>query len=942
MPTAQGTSAVATGNGTFSNVLTEDLLYRVNKPGQYLGNEWGAAQRDFDSAEVRLCLAFPDIYELGMSNFGQRILYQIVNKKPEFMCDRTYAPGNDLEVLLRERKLPLWGWESRRGLPDFELIGFSLAYELTYTNVLNMLDMSGIPVEFDQRTSVFPLTFGGGPSTVNPEPMAAFLDFFIIGDGEDAVPQVMEVVRKFKQSHDVSNATGDEAKELRKQVLIDLGREVAGVYVPSLYGSSDSTYPVKPLVEGVPEKIARQIMPLNNDNQPAGGIVPYLALVHDRQVLEVRRGCDRGCRFCQPGYTFLPVRERTTDDLLELSKQAMDQTGYQEYSLLSLCVSDYTSLYDTVRALNREHSNRRASMSFPSQRADRMNMEVAEELKAVRKSGITLAPEAGTERLRAVINKGLSHDQIISAIESAYKSGWSSVKLYYMHGLPTELDEDLQGIIDTLKEATDRCRAIRRANPEKHNRDIEFTCTLSNFVPKPHTPFQWFAQVRPEEFLRKQRVMRDMLRAVKLRNVQLNFTCTDTSLLESVISRGDRKVGELILRAWKKGCTFDAWDDRLKFKLWQEAAQDMGVSLEDLSCSDREVGSAQPWDVVNVGLASWWLVNEWKKAMEVKETAPCSENTCHACGVCTDLDTKHVLANPPDIVLGKNPFVKKAEDHTPIKAPTPADTHPSLEFQPPPEAPPNTTVTRILFEFKKTGELRFVGHLDLQHLLNRAARRARIYVAYSEGFNPSPKLSLALSLALYSEGLAEVGETELSEAIAPEDFVRRLNAQLPEDVQILRARAVEKGGRSIAQAVGRATYRATLINMSAEQLSANADSIERKLSEILSRPTLEIETTPKEKGRHKHGSKGQDERKEPSKRDIRPGIYSLKVAGDSATTIDCRGEAPTRPCIELELAHGPKLHVKPSDVLKFVAEEADWRITRVALATDDGIPLFDA
>lgn len=875
-----------------------------------------------------MCLAFPDIYELGMSNFGQRILYQIVNKRAEFMCDRTYAPGSDLEAIMRERQFPLWGWESRRPLKEFELVGFSLAYELTYTNVLNMLELAGIAPRVDERSEVFPLVFGGGPSTVNPEPMAFCMDFVIIGDGEDAIPRVMEVVRDFKRDKDVDAVKGnsDASRALRLELLIRLAREVNGVYCPALYESVDGTYPVKPTVKGVPERVARQVMPLNAENQPTAGIVPYLALVHDRQVLEVRRGCDRGCRFCQPGYTFLPVRERTTDELVELSKRALDTTGYQEYSLLSLCVSDYTSLHETVRALNREHTSRRASMSFPSQRADRMNFDIAEELKAVRKSGITLAPEAGTERLRAVINKGLSHAQIISAIVTAYESGWSSIKLYYMNGLPTERDEDLQGIVDTLKEATEKCRAIRRANREKHNRDIEFTCTLSNFVPKPFTPFQWFGQVRPAEFRRKHEVMRDMLRAAGLRNTQLNFTNTPTSLLESVISRGDRRIGELVYRAWRKGCTFDAWDDRLQFDKWVEAAADMGIDLEEVGCEDRPVGSPQPWDVINVGLAGWWLANEWKKAMDVKETAPCSENTCHACGICTDLDVKHELANPPEIVLGKNPFVKKA---TPSVVPVQDDTHPSLRFEQPAAPPPNVTVTKLVFEFKKTGELRFIGHLDLQHLLIRAARRARIYVAYSEGFNPSPKLSLALSLALYSEGMAEVGELELSEHITPDEFVTRMNAQLPPDVQFTRARAVEKGGRSIAQAVGRATYRAVLHQASTEHPPLDGETIERKISAIMSSPTLEIEKEPSNKGKHKYG-KGRNERTEPSKRDIRPGIYSAKVLGDAAKTI------------ELELAHGPRTHVKPSDVLKFVAEAGDWRITRIGLATDDGKPLFDA
>ncbi len=884
----------------------------VVRPGQYLGNEWGAARKRWDSAEVHLALVFPDLYELGMSNFGQRILYQIVNSQPAFLADRSYAPGTDMEALLRERALPLWGWESRRPLADFELVGFSLQYELTYTNVLNVLDLAGIPVLASDRRATFPLIFAGGPSAVNPEPMAMFMDFFMIGDGEGAVPAIMEQVKAFKPM------SGDSSHADRDQLLYLIAKNVPGVYVPRFYEHTALSPVARPVRPDLPERVLRQVEPLTDANQPVGTLVPYLSLVHDRQVLEVRRGCDRGCRFCQPGYTFLPVRERSADDLVKLSRQALDRSGHQEYSLLSLCVSDYTSLHEATRALNREHMGRRGSMSFPSQRADRMNFDIADELKAVRKSGITLAPEAGTERLRAVINKGLSHEQIISAVTTAYQSGWMSVKLYFMLGLPTETDEDLAGIVEILKEATQKCLAIRKAHPEKFRRLIDFTCTISNFVPKPFTPYQWFAQIDPTETARRHRFLRATLKQSGLRSVTLNFTDPATSLMEAVISRGGRSVGEIIYRAWQSGCTFDAWEEKLRLDKWEAAADASGQSLRQLACTARDVGSAQPWDVVHVGLADWWLVNEWKKSTSAAETAPCTENTCHACGVCTELETTHRLAAPKPEVVKKNPFVKElaaSKDGN--------DSHPSLFFTSPAESPPNQTVSRIRFELTKTGELRFISHLDLQHLLQRAARRAGISVAFTEGFNPSPKLSLAVSLPLFQESVAEAGEIELSESLSAEQFVKRMNSQLPAEVHVSRARNIEKTAgkpQSLATQVGRAVYRATPGAGCGTENGATIEkfapaTIEAAVAEILSQSSLPVVVKDKD-GRE-------------SRRDVRSGIFSVKVVERQPLTL------------ELELATGQRLHVKPHDVLGFVSPETSWRVTRTGLTTQDGIALFD-
>lgn len=888
----------------------EDLLFQVNRPGQYLGNEWGTARKDFDKANVRLCFAFPDLYELGMSNFGQRILYQIVNGIDGFMADRTYAPESDLEALIRQKNIPLWGFESRKPLSAFELIGFSLAYELTYTNLLNMLDLANINPIASQREALFPLIFAGGPSTVNPEPMAKFMDFFIIGDGETALVQVMKLLKDFQAKQDHLNFPN--AKE---ELLKELSQNIEGIYVPRFYEQQNNSAFVHPLNENIPSQVKRLVQPLNANNQPTHSIVPYLSLVHDRQVLEVRRGCDRGCRFCQPGYTFLPVRERSTDDLLKLSKEALDNTGYDEYSLLSLCVSDYTTLQETVRALNQQHGRDHASMSFPSQRADRMNLDIANELKAVRKSGITLAPEAGTEKLRAVINKGLNHKQIIDAIISAYQAGWSSVKLYFMIGLPTEDDSDLDGIISILKEATDKTNEIRKVS---HNKQIDFTCTISNFVPKPFTPFQWYGQISLAETKRRQEYLRTKLREARLRNVTLNTTHPHTSLLEAVISRGNRQISELIFKAWQKGALFDAWNDRLNMDIWYEAANELGLSLESLASDQREVGSDQPWDIVNVGLKNWWLVNEWNKAMNVQETPNCTDNKCHACGVCTELDTHHSLAEPKEIAVKINPFVKEIFS----AAEKQEDIHPSLYVPEYEDKPDFVSACKLRFEFQKVGDLKFISHLDLVSLFCRAARRAKLKIAYSEGFNPKEKISLALSLSLFTEGHAEIGEIELCDLISPEKFVESINSELPKEVQILRAKEVSKQRNSLGELIARARYQAYIPNQIAQEEGIKS-LIEEKIEEILASETLLV-TSPVKASRKKQVS--QDATKTC---DIRPGIFSLKVVGNKPITL------------EFEIAHGSQMHVKPIDLLKFLGFESSWRIARFELTNKEAVPLFD-
>lgn len=923
-----------------------------------------------------MALCFPDLYELGMSNFGLKILYQLVNNLDGYMVDRVYAPAADLESLLRERSVPLFAFESKEPVANFDLVGFSLQYELTYTNVLNMLDLSGMAVKSADRasTSIFPLVFGGGPSAVNPEPMAHFLDFFIIGDGEEAIPHVMKLIDRFKQALSTAGLPDDSQSDLiealKTLLLLDLACNVPGVYAPVFYRESE-TRPLPLTLDEVaakvqeiesllgleraaafaaifsdvrsgqlPERVHRQVCPLNDQNQPTSNLVPYLALVHDRETLEVRRGCDRGCRFCQPGYTFLPVRERSTEDLVKLSKQALQNSGHEEYSLLSLCVSDYTSLQESVRALNREHSSNRTSLSFPSQRADRMNLDVAEELKVVRKSGITLAPEAGTEKMRRVINKGLSHQQILDAIEASYKGGWQSVKLYFMCCLPFEEDDDLRGIIDLLKEATHHCNLIKQTDPARYKRRIDFTCTISNFVPKPFTPFQWFGQISPEETLRKHKVLRDYLKASRLNNIKLNVTNPQISLLEAVVSRGGRIIGDLIYKAWCAGAKFDAWEEQYNPETWHKAAAELGFSLEQEACTDREPGSYQPYDVVHIGLHHWWLQREWEKAVKEVETAPCTENTCHACGICTELDTHHVLAAPQAVAVKRNPFVKELNANQKDQ-----DSHPSLfilkrQKSDQLQEQANTDAvskTKLRFVFRKVGDLRFVGHLDLQNLFTRAARRAMLPMIYTQGFNPQPKLHFACPLPIFQQGVQEVGEIELYGEHTPADFMERINAQMPFEVQVLRAFIVPAPvqglkEQSLPAMVGWATYRASLaeplVLRAAQESLQDYQQILEKAEKVVADLAQSIDATLM--------AEAVTITKEDKTKEIRSLIKSLRLDEQTASGL---------PSVSFTIATGSQGHLKPNDLLDHLTNASqgrplNWQIERLELLAHDGKSLL--
>lgn len=757
--------------------LVGDLLLKVQKPGQYLGieyghlieNEWENKEKErkklkrFNDAKVRLALIYPDLYELGMSNFGTKILYQIINNHPDFICDRTYAPMKDMDELLRKEKTSLWGWESFQPLNKFDLLGFSLSYELSYTNVLNMLELSNLEILSSDRKDLFPLVFAGGPTTFNPEPMAEFFDFFIIGDGEEAIIEVLEFIKNIKTSAQID----------KEQLLLKLA-QVPGIYVPKFYSPDPNENYLPKLsldLKGkLPEKISKRVVNLSDLNQPTASPIPYLASIQDRQIMEVRRGCDRGCRFCQPGYVYLPVRERTPDDLVRLSTEALKNTGYDEYSLLSLSASDYTQLHEVVSKLNSAHCSKGISLSMPSQRADKFDIRIAAELNSVRKSGITLVPEAGTERLRGVINKGLKEKEIKQAVENVYDSGFKHVKLYFMIGLPTEEKADLDGIIDLLEWASGLSKT-------KNKKPLDITCTISTFVPKAFTPFQWFGQNSQEEFKQKINYLKQRIKELRLRTVKLNFTDPKIALLEAIMSRGDRRISKLIYNAYKKGARFDAWNESLDMNLWYESASELGIDLNYEATKIRETASSNPWEIIDSGLLKKFLIEEYKKATEVIETVPCTENTCHACGVCFKLDVLNFVSEDKS---KNNKFVKVIPSNS-LSGNDASEKH-SL---------PVKSVQKIEIVHTKTSNLRFISHLDVQRLFERALRRAEIPFAYSEGFNPRPKTQWLMPLPIYYESNYELMHLELSGNLNEPELQHRLNMQLPDEFQIKSAKSIQ-------------------------------------------------------------------------------------------------------------------------------------------------------
>ncbi len=598
----------------------DQLLKRVEKPGRYIGGEINSARKDPNSVDANFAFAFPDIYEIGMSYLGLQILYHELNKRENIFCQRVFAPAVDMEKLMREEDVPLMTLEAKMPLREMDIVGFTLQYEMSFTTVLNMLDLAKIPVFAAERNENDPLVIAGGPCAFNPEPLTDFIDVFLIGDGEDLLP---EFVEKYIDCKKKGMAKADYLRELSK---------LQGVYVPSLYDvkyNDDGTIKeLCKLYEEAPLPVTRAILPsIEETDFPVNPIIPMVEAVHDRAVTETFRGCTRGCRFCQAGMIYRPVRERSKERILQLAKTQLENTGHDELSLLSLSTSDYSCFEELATELIDYTKKENVSLSLPSLRIDKFAFDVLNKIQEYKKSGLTYAPEAGTQRLRDVINKGVTEKDIYESIEQALELGWKHIKLYFMIGLPTETYEDLDGIVEIAKNIKE---LNYKVNGPKGGR-FNLTVSVSNFVPKAHTPFQWEAQNTAEEFADKHNYLAERL---KIKGVTFNYHDNTTSAYEAVFARGDRRCGRLLYEAFRAGCKFDGWTEHFRPEAWETAFERSGIDKDFYTTRKREFDEILPWDIVDSGISKRFLINEAQKAVKEEITPDC-RNGCTGCGMNT-------------------------------------------------------------------------------------------------------------------------------------------------------------------------------------------------------------------------------------------------------------------------------------------------------------------
>ena len=605
--------------------LDPSWLQHVEKPARYMGGEWNSVAKNHSEVDVTMAFAFPDVYEVSMSHLGIKILYGIVNERPDAAAERVFAPWHDMEAEMRNREIPLFSLETKTPICDFDLLAFTLQYEMCYTNIINMLDLAGIPFYGKDRDLSFPLLIGGGPCVYNMEPIADFFDVVSIGESEDWINEFIDLYKVEKEK----GFPGGKEAFLRKAAQIE------GTYIPSLYEpqytESGDFAGMKVLAEEAPAIVKKRIVEdMEAAFYPTKPVVPYLDIVHDRAVLELFRGCLRGCRFCQAGMLYRPVRERTPERLVQLAKEIIANTGYNEISLMSLSSADYSKLPELVDMLMEEFKDKQVSVSLPSLRIDAFSIDIAKKVQQVRKSGLTFAPEAGSQRMRDVINKGVSEEDLMSACENAFKSGWNTVKLYFMMGLPTETDEDVAGIADLAYKVLDLHREITG----KRNGKVTVSCSF--FVPKSHSPYQWYGQQDVEEIHRKQKYLKSL---INNRNISYHYHDGYTGYLEAVFARGDRRLAASVVEAWKLGCKFDGWTEFFNYDTWMEAFKNTNIDPEYYARRNRDFSEALPWDHLDDTVSKEFLRREWERAVDGTLTWDCRRKPCNGCNACPELGT---------------------------------------------------------------------------------------------------------------------------------------------------------------------------------------------------------------------------------------------------------------------------------------------------------------
>lgn len=828
--------------------MLEEFLPIVTKPARYINSEVNCVHKDLSTVKTKVCLLFPDTYEVGMSHLGIRILYHILNNRQDTACERVFSPWTDYEELLRASGRPLTSLESNVPISEFDIIGVTLQYELSFTNILTALELGRIPVRSSDRKNGHPVVIAGGPCAVNPEPLSDFIDAFFIGEAEDALHEMIEL----KQS------AGD-----RSQFLESLSR-CEGFTVPLLG---------KRIVR------RRTVGSLDTAAYPDKPILPLMKPVHDRATVEIARGCIRGCRYCQAGIIYRPYRERSVETIQGLLQESLSCTGYDELSLASLSAGDYSDIQRLVSALFRRYGDDRVSISLPSLRVGTLTKDMITAIAGVRKTGFTLAPEAGTERLRHVINKPLSEAELMETAEFIFSSGWHVLKLYFMIGLPTETQDDLDGIIRIARNLF----ALGKRVSKRH---VQLNISISTFVPKAHTPFQWFGQIPPSVIREKQAYLE---KGLKRRGIALKTHSREMSVLEAAFARGDRSLGPVLEKAVSLGCRFDGWTECFDFSKWSEAFSACGIDYGEYAGRSYRQEDELPWDFIHTGVTKEFLQREYRRALSAEVTENCRED-CAGCGIgCTDGGTP---------LFGKPGTEADAAD-------TMTENGAGIRsFGAERKQEGQDLTTRIRMRYTKKGRIRFLSHLDLMTLFQRAATRAGIPLAFSQGFNPHPRTSFGPALSVGVESEAEYLDMETDPFIDLSKATRDLNSTLPQGIEVLEARIIPRNAPSLSKSIAKFIYRVLI-------LPPYTETIQERIGGFLALSSVVVVKKGKE-------------------RDIRPAIASIALTDETDP-----------PAIELSLQEKNGITARPVDVIEALfnierAEASLFRIMRTGVQANVG------